>query len=327
MNLAGNGSRRVSRREFIKIGGAGAAALALGVGAFPGGARGREHGGHDASEVFRFGLVADAQYCDYPNNRTRYYRASLGKLDAAVDTFNDLDLAFTAHLGDFIDRDAASFGDIIPVYEEAHRAKYHVLGNHDFPLPSDEVVALLGMPHQYYEFRRHGWRFVVLDTNDISLYANPAGSAKYEQAQAIYAALKASGAVNAQTWNGAVGDEQLAWLRGVLAGAQRRGERVIVLAHMPVYPKNVHNTWNDDALVETFESYGNTVAAYFNGHNHYGNYGQKNGIHYVNLHGMVELDTNAFSTVTVYPDRLEIDGYGREPDRVLALQPALAPLT
>lgn len=324
MSIECNRNGRVSRRKFLTMSGAGAAALMLGAGAFPGRATGQVYGGL-GGEPFRFGLVADAQYCDYPDKGTRHYRASLGKFDGAVHTFNGLDLAFTAHLGDFIDRDAASFEDIIPVYEEARRAKYHVLGNHDFALPSDEVVDLLEMPNQYYTFRREGWRFVVLDTNDISLYANPEGSDKYEQAEEMYAELKQSGAVNAQTYNGAVGDEQMSWLRGVLAGAERRGEKVIVFSHMPVYPKNVHNAWNDEVLIEVFESHGNVVA-YFNGHNHYGNYGQKNGIHYVNLHGMVELDTNAYSTVGVYPDRLEIDGYGREPDRVLQIAGDRAPV-
>jgi manganese-dependent ADP-ribose/CDP-alcohol diphosphatase len=268
-------------------------------------------------ESFQFGLVADPQYCDCPNRGTRYYRASLGKLEETARTFNGQDLAFTVQLGDIIDRHVESFSEILPIYEKAKGPKFHVLGNHDFPVTTEEVVEILGMPNQYYEFRREGWRFVVLDTNDISLYANPEGSEKYELAEEMYAELKQSGAVNAQTWNGAVGEEQMEWLRGVLAGARRRDEKVIIFSHMPVYPKNVHNAWNDDALVETFESYGNTVAAYFNGHNHYGNYGEKDGIHYVNFHGMVELDTNAYSTVRVHPDRLEIDGYGREPDRVL----------
>lgn len=313
-------SRKLDRRGFLKSSGAGAAALMLGAG----GLTETAWGNATALRPFQFGLVADAQYCNYPDNRTRHYRASLGKLDEAVDTFNQLDLAFTAHLGDFIDRDAESFADIIPIYDEARRRRFHLLGNHDFPLPSDEVVKLLNMPNQYYHFQRNGVRFIVLDTNDISLYANPAGSDKYLQAEVFLAALKAAGAVNAQAWSGAVGDDQMTWLHQVLARAERRREKVIVLSHMPVYPRNSHNVWNDEALIEVLESYENVVA-YFNGHNHAGNYGEKNGIHYVNLHGMVELDSNAFSTVAIYRNRLEIDGYGREPDRVLRFARHLAP--
>jgi len=159
----------------------------------------------------------------------------------------------------------------------------------------------------------------VLDTSDVSLHANPPGSEKHDLAQAILADLERSGAVNAKSFNGAVGDEQLAWLRDTLAGAARRGEQVIVLGHMPVHPDGLHNVWNDDALVEALEAHGNVVA-YFNGHNHRGDYGTRNGIHYVTLRGMVELDTNAYAIVRVSPGRLEVDGYGREPERVLAFE-------
>lgn len=300
--------RRVSRRQFIGAGGALAVALTL----HPRGVASAAPG--DAG--FAFGLVADPQYCDCPDRRTRHYRASLDKLAEAARTFNASDLSFTAQVGDIIDRDEASFGEILPVFEQVRGPKHHVLGNHDFPIPADEVVARLGMPGRYYHFRREGWRFIVLDTSDVSLHANPPGSEKYELAEAILADLERRGAVNAKAFNGAVGDEQLAWLRHALAGAARRGEKAIVLSHMPVHPKGPHNAWNDDALIDVLESHGNVVA-YFNGHNHQGNFGERNAIHYVNLHGMVELDTNAYAIVRVRPGRLEIDGYGREPDRVL----------
>ena len=44
----------------------------------------------------------------------------------------------------------------------------------------------------------------------------------------------------------------------------------------------------------------------------------KNGIHYLTVHGMVETrESNAYAVVHVEGDRLEIDGRGREPDRLL----------
>jgi manganese-dependent ADP-ribose/CDP-alcohol diphosphatase len=81
-------------------------------------------------------------------------------------------------------------------------------------------------------------------------------------------------------------------------------------------PKNVHNAWNDDELVDLVTSYDNVVG-WFNGHNHHGNYGFTGGTHFVTFHGMVELDTNAYATVRVLEDRFEIDGFGREPDRIV----------
>lgn len=93
----------------------------------------------------------------------------------------------------------------------------------------------------------------------------------------MYNSLKADNEINAQTWNGGISNEQLTWLRGVLDKAAQTNEKVVVFSHMPVYPKNNHNVWNDDEVIKELEAAGNVVD-YFNGHNHAGNYGVKNGI-------------------------------------------------
>lgn len=76
------------------------------------------------------------------------------KLADAVQTFNERKLRFTIQLGDLIDRDMSSFDQILPVYEMIEGKKYHVLGNHDFPEPSDTIVERLGMKNQYYDFKQ-----------------------------------------------------------------------------------------------------------------------------------------------------------------------------
>lgn len=274
----------------------------------------------DEKPKFEFGLAPDVQYSDYDPSGTRFYRNSVDKLMDASQTFNQQGVGFTVQLGDLIDQDFSSFSTILPVYNMINSPKYHVLGNHDFAAPTDTVIDLLGMPSEYYDFKYKNWRFVVLDTNDLSFYANFKGSEKYEQAEAMYNSLKESGAVNAQTWNGGVSNDQLTWLRSVLDKAAKTNEKVVVFSHMPVYPENEHNVWNSEAVIKELEATDNVVA-YFNGHNHAGNHGAKNGIHYVNLKGMVETaDTNSYSIVEVYKDRLEIDGYGREEDRILTIQ-------
>lgn len=292
------------------------AAAALGVALTVGGpafAKGEE------KPKLEFGIIPDIQYCDCDASGVRYYRNSVDKLKEAVQTMNQEDVDFTVQTGDIIDRDLSSFTTILPIFNTIEGPKYHVLGNHDFPVPTDEVIDILDMPNQYYDFKFKNWRFVVLDTNDLSLYANPVGSKKYLEAQALYDSLANKNEINAQTWNGGVSEEQLTWLRGVLDKATQRQEKVIVLSHMPLAPENEHNVWNDEAVVNELEGAGNVVA-YFNGHNHAGNYAFKNGIHYLNMQGMVDTpDTNAYSIVRVYKDRIEVDGFGREQDRVLKI--------
>jgi 3',5'-cyclic AMP phosphodiesterase CpdA len=299
----------VSRRRVLglsALGVAGAVAGPFGPGAGPVLAR----------TPLRFGVIADCQYADAATKGTRYYRDSVRKLREAVATFNDADLDFAVHLGDFVDRFAGSFDVVVPIFERLRMSRFHVLGNHDYQLPLGELLQTLRMPAPYHHFLRDGWRFVVVDTNDVSLYANPEGSKKHALAREMLNRLTATGAVNAKPWNGAVGQDQLAWLRRVLAGARYRGEKVVLNAHHPIFPKGSHNAWNDEELVDLVSSYDNVVA-WFNGHNHYGNYGFEAGTHFVTFRAMVELDTNAYATVRVLGDRLEIDGFGREPDRVL----------
>ena len=61
------------------------------------------------------------------------------------------------------------------------------------------------------------------------------------------------------------------------------------------------------------------MAAYLNGHNHAGNYGQLNGIHYLTLKGMVDTEKTSYAVIEVYTDRLVVKGFGRETERELPL--------
>ena len=237
-----------SRREFLGLlaalpAAAGLSGCVLGLG---GGGR----------EPFAFGVIADAQYCDYEPAGTRYYRASLEKLPACVKEFNALDLEFVIHLGDFIDRDFASFARFLPLYDALRHPHHHVLGNHDFAVAGEkkaEVPAVLGMPGRYYDFACRGWRFVVLDGNDVSLHGNLPGTEKYKRAMAMLEKLSARRARNARPWNGAIGEEQIAWLKGRLAAAEAAGERAVLFCHFPLFPPNDHNLWNDEEMMRIVE--------------------------------------------------------------------------
>lgn len=273
----------------------------------------------DRSEL-SFGVIADVQYCDCEASGSRYYRASPGKLQAAIDTFNTKELDFVIHLGDLIDRRYESFGRVLPIYRQLKAPSYHVLGNHDFSVADEQkpaVPELLGMEQRYYDFSHGSWRFIVLDGNDLSLYARTAGTPRHRRADSLYQQLDRAGRPNAQTWNGGLGREQLRWLKDVLEGAHAADEKVIVFAHFPAHPPGAHNLWNDGEVVDLLANYDNVVA-FMNGHNHRGDYSVKDGIHFLTLPGMVETPTeNAFAVVDVLGSRLQIDGWGRVEDRVL----------
>ena len=268
------------------------------------------------SPLFRFGAVADCQYCE-ATSKNRKYKLSPKKLTVCVEHYNQMELSFVVHLGDFIDRDFESFDKVVPIYNQLKAPHYHVLGNHDFEVADDKkalVPAKLGLKQRYYDFTRKGWRFIAIDGNDVSLYAWPKGDPRTKAAAEYYKSLKP----RPPSWNGAVGDEQLKWIEAKLQAATKAKERVMLFCHFPVYPKNGHNLWNAAALTDLLARYP-CVAAYFNGHNHAGNYGQSDGIHYLTLKGMVDTEQSSYSVIEVYADRLVVKGFGRETERELPL--------
>ncbi len=167
------------------------------------------------SEGFEIGLVADAQYADVEAKGTRYYRKSVERLGAAVDHFNSRPLTFCVHLGDLIDREWKSFDAISAPFTRSRHRWHQLLGNHDFDVLDAEkarVPEKMGMPWRYGSFDHGTFRFVVLDTNDVSTYAHAAGSAPRVEAEAEFARVTAAKLPHAKPWNGGLGRTQLAWL-------------------------------------------------------------------------------------------------------------------
>lgn len=306
-----------NRRSILKIGAA--AALVTPYAGFT-----VTRAAAQAGPLFRFGVVADPQYAPVaPNVKSnRYYANSLWKLSEAIEAFNKEDLQFVATLGDIIDRHWESFNHILPLYDKLRHDHFFVLGNHDYDIAAEyltSVTRTVGLEKAYYDFDGGGYRFIVLDGNDVSLFAPPENDPRRAIATERLDALKATQANNAQTWNGSLGDEQFAWLDETVKKAQSAGEKAIVMCHYPVFPPDQHNLWDSERIVDLLTGYDNFVA-YFNGHNHAGNFGERNGKYFVNFKGMVDTpDTTAFSVVEVHADRLEIRGVGREENRTLTI--------
>jgi manganese-dependent ADP-ribose/CDP-alcohol diphosphatase len=271
-------------------------------------------------DAFEIGLVADAQYADVDDKGTRFYRQSIGKLGAAVEHFNGRELAFCVHLGDLIDREWKSFDEIAKPLATSRHRWHQLLGNHDFDVPDVHKVGVpkrLGMERRYGSFDHGAFRFVVLDTNDVSTYAHPAGTAERNAAEAELQRLQTANVPQAKPWNGGLGAAQLSWLDRTCADARTAQRKVIVFAHHPVFPAGVHVVWNANEVLAVLDRHPQVVA-WINGHNHAGDFGERNGVPFVTMRGMVETrDTTAFATARISSDRIVLSGHGREPSREL----------
>lgn len=269
------------------------------------------------------GLIADAQYADLPPAKTRHYRQSIEKLGTAVDHLNKTGPACTLHLGDIIDREWRSFDKILKPLSTARHPIHHLLGNHDFDVLDQHKTAIpgrLGLTRRYYHLDLPGHRLIFLDTTDLSTYAPLPGTPQLAAAQAALQLAKDAKLPQAQPWNSGLSPAQLTWLDATCKAAAILRLKVILFAHHPVFPANPHNLWNSDAVLALIDRHPHIIA-WFNGHNHTGNFGTRLGIPYTNLQGMVETpDTTAYATLALHQDRLILTGHGREPSRELLLR-------
>lgn len=267
----------------------------------------------------RFGVIADPQYADAETKGTRYYRASLQKLENGIAELNRHELEFTVTLGDLIDHDFASFEPVLARYGKLRSPHRIVLGNHDFDVTDEEkakVLEKVGLKLGYQSFVSGGWRFVLIDGTEVSSFRYPTADPRSKEATERMKQLAGQGLSNAQPWNGAVGKVQLEWLESELTAAKAAGQRVVVCGHFPLLPAdNPHRLWNAEDVVKVIDRHPH-VAAYLNGHDHKGNYSHAGHCHYVNFKGMVETAAdNPFAVVSCYDDRITVEGFGPEPSR------------
>lgn len=278
--------------------------------------------------LFSFGAIADVQYADSDPNldMDRHFRGSLSKLSEAVTEFNRHDLAFIVHLGDLVDHDLENAKPVMDLFADARAPVRQVLGNHDFAaerIPSGysevaDVQAALGLPERYYSFDCPGWRMIVLDTNEFGIIEHPPDSPAGRPGAALLDQLAAQERINAQPWNGTLSAEQREWLTRTVQSATAEGLRSAVLAHHPVLPAHHDNLLDDREMLDWLSGL-DGLAVWLNGHQHAGGYAHDRGIHFLTLRGVVQAHDNAYAVITVYPDRVEITGYDREPSRVLTV--------
>ncbi len=270
----------------------------------------------------RIGLISDPQYGDLDPMGTRFYRESLRKLDEAVDTFNARMVDFVMTLGDMTDRYYESFDSVKPRYGRLDAPDYALLGNHEFEQVPDSLkhnlVARYGMPDYYYDFVYKGWQFLVLDATELGAYARVLHPELAAEGDSLWRHVE--GRVNAHEWNGGISRSQLQWIRQKLTASYEKSIPVVIFCHHQVYPFNLsENLWNDTAVADLVSQFPH-VAAFINGHNHKGDYGFYRGVHFLTLHAMVETkDTNSYSLLTFYPDRIEVEGHGLNSNRIWPL--------
>lgn len=275
---------------------------------------------HTQKPLFSFGLIADIQYCDCEPAGTRFYNKSLSKLREALTSLRKDSAEFLINLGDLIERGYESYQPVLEIIGSSGFKVYHCIGNHDYSVDARYKRHLpFDMPSKkgYYSFAYKDFRFIVLNGNEVSIYAS-VKKAAIKKAQDYLTALRNDGNINAIDWNGGISAEQMGWLMAQLDESAASNEKVIIFCHFPVFPENIHNLLNYKEILSVLSGYQNIIA-WFSGHNHAGNYGNFRMIHFITMKGMVETETSgSFALVEVYRNKIWIRGSGREREQILA---------
>jgi len=271
---------------------------------------------------FKVGVIADCQYCNCEVKWGRYYKKSPQRLKEAVAELNKDSLAYTIHLGDFIDQKIKSLDSILPTWNALQSKKYHVLGNHDFDVGQtnkQKLLNKLNIKNRYYSFIEHNWKFIVLDGNDLSFYGTLTKE-KEQQTDSLFNQLKDKNLPYLKRWNGGLSNTQINWIKKELDEAVEKKQKVVFYCHFPIFPVDNDNLWNRDQFLEVIKPYKN-IKAFFNGHNHNGAYEMVNNVHYLTFKGMVDTEnTSAFAKIKFDKDTIFVQGYEREPSRKLIIK-------
>ncbi|OQS05223.1 hypothetical protein THRCLA_02605 [Thraustotheca clavata] len=230
---------------------------------------------------------------------------------------------------------------------------HHCIGNHElYNFNREEYLRLLvhhtsngpkellpppASTRAYYSFhlpQEPSFLFIVLDPYEKSIIGNTPGSVEHTASRNFIAQRNPNNDLNSSAsllgverrfveYNGAIDTDQLSWLRETLDRAQARQQHVVVFSHVPIHPDSCHHAcllWNYDTMLQTFASY-NCIRAVFCGHYHENGYAvDAGGIHYVVFHAALESKDNAFATIDVYADHLDVRGRGNIPSRILAFK-------
>lgn len=267
--------------------------------------------------ILRFGVIADSHYAQRPTERNRYYKQSIDKMQECISVFNNENLDFAIHLGDFKDqaikpKTKQTLEFLTTIETEFTRFKgpvYHVVGNHDV----DSITKTQFLKNvtntgvntnlSYYSFDIQDFHFVVLDAN-------------YDETGKDHFYLEGV------DWRHCfVPDFQLQWLQNDL---QNTTKPTLVFIHHPIfeyYREGVKLHVDNYENVQNILEKSGQVMAVFQGHVHEERMAQKNNIHYITHLGMVDysgLENNSFSIVEIYPDQIQIHGYKRSGNFVLS---------
>ncbi|MCK9639410.1 MAG: metallophosphoesterase [Prolixibacteraceae bacterium] len=212
------------------------------------------------TDIVRFGICSDAHLSTMHNSEYR--------ITTFINSMKKEKPDFLIELGDFATPEP-KYAPYFAIWNSFPGDKYHVIGNHEMDggYSREQTLAYLKMKSSYYSFDKKGFHFIVLDGNDKK-DPNVRG---YKQFMAA---------------------EQVNWLKGELSTTKLP---VVIFSHqgLTLYTSEDETygieNWKEvqEILVKHNQTHpGRRVVACFNGHTHYDDAIQIDGIWYITITSM-----------------------------------------
>ncbi|XP_078081533.1 manganese-dependent ADP-ribose/CDP-alcohol diphosphatase isoform X2 [Mustelus asterias] len=308
---------------------------------------------------------------NYSKTRERYYRNSLHLLRSAIMGWNEEPATprFILQLGDLIDgfnlrlkSTDDALQTVLSEFAKCRSPVHHIWGNHEFynfdrelllksalntrhlgdekppdntdsnektDLDPEDLEGFYG--YHFSPFPK--FRFILIDTYDLSILGRKKTSRKYKDSMLVLKSNNRNEDLNSPrgltglnirflAFNGGFSQEQLEWLNKILTFSDNNQEKVTIIGHLPVHPQSTDPmciAWNYDEILSVLHAH-TCIVCFIAGHDHDGGYYlDDHGIHHLTIEGVIETspESHAFGTIQVYKDKMILKGRGRITDRVL----------
>ncbi len=182
-----------------------------------------------------------------------------GRLSVFIEDMTRREVGLILQLGDFCVPHQRN-QKFMDVWNGFAGPRYHVLGNHDTDGGYDQATTMKfwGMPERFYTFVRDGFRFIVLDGNDVKPNDRAPGYPRF------------------------IAKDQLEWLSKALTNSE---EPTLIFSHQSLEnPSGVENGEEVRGIIE--QSGKGKVIACLSGHHHIDELKTIHGIPYIQVNSM-----------------------------------------
>lgn len=247
--------------------------------------------------MVKIGLIADIQYADRDDREFCRFRSTLDRLAQLVELFNSEGVDLVVQLGDVVDghgpeeaqreRTRQDLDRVLKILDSLKAPLEHVIGNHCLSLPRKELYQRLGLERAQRVIECGGQRIALLDSLCVSLYDEDLGAKGRAEAEAALARRGDPDAPWAVDWNGALGQDQRAWLGQEL---QRADGARLLLCHHPILPNSARDrflAWDHEEILDLLRRAPGGPLTWAAGHDHRGGRGEDGADLHLTLRGLV----------------------------------------